>query len=327
MEIVKTQNDIHNLKTSMKHTLLCLLFLSLAAPAVPAQEWHRVKIPAQDNLTGISFLSPDTGLVVTGTGRYMHTVDGGQSWRRFRIQEGAPFEDVFYLSSQYAFICGRNGRLLRSIDSLQSWQHKSLSDTLPWLRDIEMFDNKNGLVIGMSRHTEHPLQGFALRTIDGGISWQEVEPMGAGYAEIAYENGRPVIILAFGQLIISDDKGATWRTVPTLEGEACRAISMRGDAGIIAGPGGMCAYTSDGGKTWRKVKSDAQRVFIAVQMIDERVAYVGGANGVVMRTADGGKTWQDEDFPAPIDILDFELVGNRLYAVGSMGGMLYKKVR
>ncbi|MDH4157900.1 MAG: YCF48-related protein [candidate division Zixibacteria bacterium] len=311
----------------MKHSLLCLLLLSLVVPALHAQEWQRVKIPAQDNLTGISFISPDTGLVVTGTGRYMHTVDGGKNWRRFRIEEGAPFEDVFYLNSQYAYICGRNGKLLRSIDSLQSWQHKTLPDTLPWLMDIEMFDNKHGLVIGMSRHTERPLQGFALRTVDGGISWQEVAPMGAGYAEIAYEKGGPVIILAFGRLIISDDKGATWRTVTTFEGEACRAISMHGDAGIMAGPGGICAYTRDAGKTWQIVRSDAQRVFIAVQMIDDQVAYVGGANGIVMRTADGGQTWQDEDFPAPIDIFDFELVGDRLYAVGSMGGMLYKKVR
>jgi photosystem II stability/assembly factor-like uncharacterized protein len=325
--MVKSERMNDNLKTVLKRLLPVALAAWLPLAAAGADDWVSVKIPVEEGLSGISFLNKDSGLVITNWGRYLLTTDGCRSWRTFVLKEGAAFEDVHYLNSRRAFICGRGGMLFRTVDGCATWQNQSLPDTLPWLTDVEMFDDQTGMVIGMTRRAESPFEGLALRTTDGGDTWHPLVSLGLGYAELCHRPSEPVYLLSFGKVSISFDKGKTWESVPTVQGEPCRAMAMHGLAGVIAGPGGMRAYTLDGARTWQLAKSQPDRVFIAAVIVSDTVGYLGGMGGVMMYTEDGGRTWKDEKIPEAFDIYDLALVADRLYAVGSDGHMIYKKVK
>jgi len=309
----------------MKKTITAIMILIFSLPAF-SQDWQEIKLETNLSLTGISFLNADTGLVVSSGGRYLQTLDGGKNWSIFHITD-TPLEDVFYLDSKTAYICGRKGLIVFTDDAGASWQNKSLKDTMIWFFDIEMFDENNGLVIGATRNPENPFEGIALRTIDGGKIWGKIETLGIGYNEISYRPGEPVYMMSFGKLNISNDMGKTWESFLTVEGEACRAISMYGKSGIITGPKGMCAFTRDSGKTWQITKQESTQLYIAAVMINENDAYIAGAEGVIKHTIDGGKSWTLEQVPDKFHVFDMAIGGNYLYAVGAKGGMIRKKIK
>ena len=89
----------------------------------------------------------------------------------------------------------------------------------------------------------------------------------------------------------------------------------------------MCAYSSDSGKTWTRLDQLLDKIYIAAEMVDEQVGYIGGTEATIMRTADGGRTWSRELIATSFDVLDMCLIGDRLYAVGSGGVVIFKKLR
>jgi len=302
---------------------LCLVLLSSAN----AQGWKVVSSPLEENITGICFVHPDTCFVVTEKGKCVRSYDAGKTWKVLPVAPDVHLEDVSFINSKLGLVCGRGGALYRTVDGDSTWENKSLKDTIPWFLDVEMFNTKIGLVIGMTRDSAAPFGSLAYRTIDGGATWAKQKSLGMGYTEITYPAGGPVYLLSFGQLHISHNLGKSWQTVKTGEGMTARTLSILGRTGILAGPRGMCAYSSDSGKTWTKLDQPSDKIYIAAKLVNEQVGYIGGIESTIMRTDDGGQTWSRELMVRSFNVLDMCLIGNRLYAVGSDGGIIYKKVK
>ena len=305
---------------------MILILLAAGLPAA-AQEWENVRSPFDQHITGICAVHADTLFLVTDKGQFARTVDGGWNWQVTTVADKVHLEDVSFIDSRLGVACGRNGALWLTTDGGANWQSKSLPDTLPWFMDVEMFDAATGLVIGMPRDSANPLDGLAFRTTDSGQTWHKIERIGMGYTEICYQPGAPVYLLSFGYIHRSDDLGGHWNTVKIPDGMAARAISIEGRTGIMAGPSGMFAWSTDSGKTWTNLGGWSNQLFIAAQLVDESIGYAGGYEGVMKRTTDGGKTWHDDALPRKFTILDMCLAGNRLFAVGQDGNIIAKKVR
>ncbi len=292
-----------------------------------AQSWHVVKSPVTDLITGISFIHPDTGFIVTGTGWFARTYDGAKTWKATEIAFGARFEDVSFINSSIGLICGLQGALYRTTDGGATWKNVSPEDSLVMFYDVELLDPQTALVIGMDRSDTIPYAGIAYRSTDGGKTWKKQKRLGLGYSEIFYKPGGDVFFISFGQIHRSHDKGKTWQTFKTTTNSRARSLSLYGKRGLMAGPAGMCAVSSDSGKTWENVEQDKEINFIAAELIDEQTGYIGGLNAKMFVTADGGKTWQQELLARTFSVLDMCTIGNRLYAVGSGGGIIYKEVK
>lgn len=312
---------------SMRNRITISVLFSLLSSLAAGQGWEAVDFPLEENITGICFVHPDTGFVVTVTGKCARTHDAGKTWKVFQVVGAIPLEDVSFINSKLGVVCGRNGALYRTVDGGSTWENKSLKDTIPWFFDVEMFNAKTGLVIGMTRDSASPFGGLAYRTTDGGATWKKQKLSGLGYSEILYRPGGPVYLLAFGQLLHSDDFGKSWESAKTVEGTMARTFSIFGRTGILAGLQGMGAYSSDSGKTWAKLDRRSDRIYIAAELVDEKVGYIGGTKATIMRTADGGRTWRQELMAKSFDVLDMCLIGDRLYAVGSDEGIIFKKVK
>jgi len=302
---------------------LCLVLLSSAN----AQSWKVVNFPLEENITGICFVHPDTGFVVTEKGKCVRSYDAGKTWKVLPVAPDVHLEDVSFVNSKLGLVCGRSGALYRTVDGGSTWENKLLKDTIPWFLDVEMFNTKIGVVIGMTRDPVSPFGSLAYRTIDGGATWAKQKSLGMGYTKITYSTGGPVYLLSFGQLHISHNFGKSWQTLQTGEGITARTLSILGRTGILAGPQGMCAYSSDSGKTWTKLDQLSNKIYIATELVNEQVGYIGGIESTIMRTDDGGRTWSNELMARSFNVLDMCLIGDRLYAVGSDGGIIYKKVR
>lgn len=311
----------------MRDFITVILALLIICSSAASQDWKIVNSPVEDNITGICWVHPDTFFIVTSKGNCARTYDGGKNWQVVRVAAGIHLEDVSFADSKLGVVCGRSGVLYRTVDGGATWESKSLKDTIPWFMDVEMFDAQTGLVIGMTRDSASPLRGLALRTTDSGLTWKKQKPLGLGYAEILYNRGGLVYLLSFGQLHSSDDFGKSWKSARTVDGMVARAVSIVGKTGILAGPNGMCAFSSDTGQTWTKLDQLSDKIYIAAEMVDEEVGYIGGTNATIMRTADGGRTWTAELMARSFDVLDMCLIGDRLFAVGSKGGIIAKKVK
>ncbi len=306
--------------------LFTLAFGLTAVGTAVAEDWQKLNFPSSANLTGVCFVHEDTGFVTTDRGELGRTVDGGMTWRMSRVTKGSSLEDVSFVSGNLGFVCGRGASLFRTIDGGFTWDDMSLKDTMPWLFDVEMLTPKVIVVAGATRETNNPFGGLLLRSDNGGKDFERLDQFGIGYKEFFYRPGLPLRLLALGTISTSDDLGDDWETKQTGLEKGCRAFSLNGSTGVIVGPKGMCAYSADSGKTWRVNDLNEEEIYVAVEMIDEKVGYLGGYPEIMKKTIDGGRTWVDETPSPGITVLDFCRIGNRLYAVGSSGMMVFKKL-
>jgi len=313
----------------MRISLLTLFALLLSAGVYSQtdQSWHQIGTPFSESITGISFVHPDTGFIITSSGDLARTFDRGKTWDVFHVEPGASLEDVQFRNSDTGMICGAKGKIYVTYNGGYAWQYKGVADSLPWFFDLAILDSKTAIAVGLSRQPEDPFGALGYRTTDAGNTWQKMKPLGLGYAEMQYTPGGLLYLLSFGKLNYSADKGLTWNSYRTTEGAPARALSIVGNTGVICGLKGMCAYSHDAGKTWYPSDQNKETMFVAAQLIDEKTGYVGGTLATLLKTVDGGQTWNADPMPSQFDILDFFLEGDRLYAAGTGGTMMYKTVK
>ncbi|MDX9856218.1 MAG: YCF48-related protein [candidate division Zixibacteria bacterium] len=317
--------------TSIKNTAVTTFraaILAIVGIAMPAQasagDFEPVRLDITENITGIEFVSADTGFVVSQGGQLGITHDGGRTWRVMTIAPNAPLEDVSFLDGRTGAVCGRGGSLYVTTDGGRRWENRSIMDTVSWLLSVQWVDSLHAVAAGMTRATASPLLGFTLVTRDRGRTWQRQESMGLGYGELFRAPHGPVYFQSFGKLHMSRDGGQTWRTIETLDGIPGRVTSVTGRVGILAGAGGRIMYSHDNGRTWNDASADPKNVFTSLAMVNADTGYVAGLNGVVMKTTDAGVSWTDIalDPSLAFDIYDMAIAGEYVYLVGRSGTVL-----
>lgn len=161
------------------------------------------------------------------------------------------------------------GNILRSADDGRSWT-RPLSPTVEWGGSYSIASGPAGTVLVLLGQ-DNDFGGIA-RSTDDGTTWTVVSGGGSGLPEVGTElgdEGRPGMVLAVGgtsflstiggDLLRSDDDGATWTTLHRGIGAGALAVSPRdprrvyvmGSAGVLrsddggstlsplAGPGGV----------------------------------------------------------------------------------------
>jgi len=307
---------------------LILAFLIAAGASVPAQEWQSINFPSSEPVTGIIMFSPDSGYVVTGDGNFIRTYDSGKTWTRSNALSGVRLESLCFLDKQTGWVCGHKGRIFFSADKGHTWADQSWKDTMAIFLEIQMINKDTGVVVGMRPDSINTLASIALRTTDGGQTWNQLEPMGMAYSEILYDKpGQKLFLMSLGKMNISNDGGNKWKSLFTLEGAPARTFSIFDNTGIMAGPKGVCAYSADSGKTWYKNDRGQTEHFVSSVLVDSKRGYIAGLDGLMLATKDGGRTWEPEKLPETFLVLDMYVIGNNVYAVGTEGVILYKQLQ
>jgi len=149
------------------------------------------------------------------------------------------------------------------------------------------------------------------------------------------EKKRAVAVGAHGVVLLSDDRGASWRQARTVPVD----VTLTGVAfanereGWAVGHAGVVLHSADGGDSWTLQRSAPQedRPLFAVHFFDREHGVAVGLWSLVLLTRDGGRHWQAQQLPAPPGAkrADLNLYGlfaspdGALYAAAEKGYLLH----
>ncbi|ORT54131.1 oxidoreductase [Streptomyces sp. CB03238] len=163
-------------------------------------------------------------------------------------------------------------------------------------------------------------KGTVLRTSDGGRSWRNVSPPGAGeleFRDIEAFDGRRAVVLAIGEgeasrIFRTDDGGASWtesfrNTDPRAFYDCVTFFDSRHGLAMSDPVDGKYRIlsTGDGGRTWRELPDTGMpaalpgeaafaasgQCLVAAGPTDVWLATGGGATARVLHSADCGLNW------------------------------------
>lgn len=133
--------------------------------------------------------------------------------------------------------------------------------------------------------------------------WQDPYPTGSALSGVDIGvDGRYVAVGSNGTIIISDDRGVSWKQFTSGSHADWYDVDMATDGmGMIAGHSGRVLVTTDGGDNWTLKQTSTSNFLNTVHIIDRRNAVVVGGTilptGIAFRTTDGGDSWQQMTLP------------------------------
>src|SRR5690606_7355899 len=129
-----------------------------------ANKLNRVRIGAG----GLAIASGEMGALLISR-------DYGVTWERLREEEDVAWNDVAILEGNRLVLVGEFGRVMLGNLDTQEWQDIDVGNGIS-LMAVTFRDSSNGMAVG--------LEGTALETTDGGLSW---EPRNVGLAEHLFD--------------------------------------------------------------------------------------------------------------------------------------------
>lgn len=253
---------------------------------VPDPDWH------QTQLFDVCFDGAGTGLAVGSAGAIYRTTDHGITWSKQESGSDQDFWACWITDGGVGFAVSFDGDVVRSQDGGASW---SPAPGLPagphWFRDVSMWDDDRGILLGGARDGYHPL----LVTDDGGDTWTEpsFDPVSQRIAlsvycvgeNTAYVGGNPSIVYK------TTDGGTTWTAYDTKLPFSLPQVMFADELnGWALTQRNRYGRTTDGGLTW--TESDPSGVNPYQLHFADPLNGIGvNTGGLVHTTTDGGDTW------------------------------------
>lgn len=132
---------------------------------------------------------------------------------------------------------------------------------------------------------------------------------------------RIIAVGQFGHVVLSEDRGVTWRQASSVPTQALLTDVYFADDqnGFAVGHDAVIIKTEDGGDTWDLKYKDpeAEMPLFSVMFADARNGTAVGAFSTALSTTDGGETWNISsvipDPPPPLEGLEYEPHLNGLF--------------
>ncbi|OGI42460.1 MAG: hypothetical protein A2V92_00155 [Candidatus Muproteobacteria bacterium RBG_16_65_31] len=187
---------------------------------------------------------------------------------------------------------------------------------------------RGGACILLSHALLAPLTGLALLAFAGGVgadapaatekALAKIRSLRPMLLDVASAGARLVAVGERGTVLVSDDRGQSWRGAQTPTSATLTAVYFH-DArhGWAVGHDAVILRTQDGGETWALVHSAPreEKPLLDVWFASADSGIAVGAYGLAYATQDGGRSWR------PLKVLADDMHLNAL-ARGS-GGRLY----
>jgi len=225
--------------------------------------WEKQKSPTRFFHMRVLFLTPTVGFIASEQTHILYTADGGKNWEvRFKDQDFI-LKSMSFADQNNGWAAGEYGFIYNTRDGGKTWQKQAgsfgLSETTGdveggnYIFDIVALDPQRAWAVG--------IDGYVIKTVDGGKSWQEVKtkaPKTQLFTIAAQDGGRTLLIAGTGFALASTDGGSTWKAPtfePTIKYTYIYSVARRGAAGFIALGGGGDIYFSNGKDpfSWKKI--------------------------------------------------------------------------
>ena len=232
--------------------------------------WRQAKsVPTRDMLTAVYFADSGYGWAVGHDETILNTVDGGETWTRshFAPETQQPLLDLWFANRVSGIAVGAYGAYLTTNDGGRHWTSSKFSPP-PAPRT-----SKDG----------------AANAADGDV------PPDYHLNRIVGVGNRLYIAAEAGQLYRSDDRGATWRVLPSpYEGSLFGLLPIRGDGLLAFGLRGHLYKSADGGENWMQIESHTTAMLTDAIAVNDLRVVIGGLAGVLLVSGDAGETFRLE---------------------------------
>jgi photosystem II stability/assembly factor-like uncharacterized protein len=242
-------------------------------------------------------------------GHVLLSDDQGATWRQAKsVPTRVMLTAVFFVDATHGWAVGHDETILNTADGGETWTRSHFApEAQQPLLDLWFANRVSGIAVGA--------YGAYFTTNDGGRSWASakfVAPPTAG-AQPAEDELQPdyhlnriigvgnrlYVAAEGGQLYRSDDRGATWRTLPSpYEGSYFGLLPIRGDGLLVFGLRGNLYRSADAGESWHELKSHTTAMLTDGVAINDLRVVIGGLAGVLLVSGDAGETFrltQQED--------------------------------
>jgi len=235
--------------------------------------WRQAKsVPTRDMLTAVFFADNEYGWAVGHDETIINTVDGGETWTRshFAPESQQPLLDLWFANRVSGIAVGAYGAYFTTNDGGRHW---SGSKFAPPPAKTPTHDGASSNGKGASDEGDLPPDYHLNRIVGVG--------------------NRLYIAAEGGQLYRSDDRGATWRVLPSpYEGSFFGLVPIRGEGLLAFGLRGHLYKSADAGETWMQVESHTTAMLTDGVAINDLRVTISGLAGVMLISADGGESFR-----------------------------------
>jgi len=244
------------MKTKLTLILLAVLPLLLNAQLID-DGWFEVGNSNYNaTLESIHYIDENTGFAVGSGGAFLKTTDGGFNWTAYDIGHNQHFKKIVFTDNDTGFLFGYIGS--------PGWA-----------------------------------QTLLFKTTDGGDNWEQIiETEGAsGFWDASFppdfsETHTAYFIAESGRLYKTTDGGNSWDFI-TLDITINQIEFFNELVGIGTNWSmGPAQITTDGGETWSVIELEGLSSAIAIDAVNDTVAYITSRTHIT-HTTDAGQTWSE----------------------------------
>lgn len=232
------------------------------------KQWRQARVPASVSVTSVYFVDADYGWAVGHLGVVLHSRDGGESWSK-------QLDGV-----QAAQLALSSAKQLADEQLIKSAQWLVADGPDKPLLDVYFADRQNGFVVGA--------YGLALRTQDGGASWQSWmqyvdNPNGLNLYAIRALGADIFIAGERGLLLRSSDQGQHFQNLQSpYDGSFFGLLSSRDGVLVAFGLRGNAWLTADRGLSWQQLPTGTESALSAATELDDGRLLLASQSGELL---------------------------------------------
>jgi photosystem II stability/assembly factor-like uncharacterized protein len=288
---------------------------------------------SNSNLVSVDFTDENTGFVVGGSD-ILKTTDGGQHWK-LAAQSTFDLHSVSFTDSLHGICVGGDwlheySCITSTSDGGKTWNESSSTVTDRYITKVRFVNANTGYAVGGNTNT---FGGFIEKTTDAGNTWSAINTGLDNYwiSDLSLPDENTIFLVGqSGQILKSNDAGATWQKQNTNTTETLNAVFFsNASTGYIVGDNRTILKTTNGGKTWIKQVSPTTKHLYSAYFKDLNTGYIASYDWsvdsctVLLKTTDGGSNWKKKNigrvsYPKKIVFVNQDTA----FVAGAFGGIL-----
>lgn len=246
-------------------------------------EWNNELNPGTNTINGIEFNSSQKGFSVGASGTILEW--NGTGWSSKTSPTTSTLSGISSYNETYALAVSTSGNVLKYNGT--AWSIAATISNNPSLNAISIGNATYALAVGSRQN-----RGRVYRTLDGGLSWTEVDTLGAN------TNLRGVKTFSSGEAwavgdggLIRYGNGITWTTQSSPVSDTLYALDGRNSTELIAvgGTNGVAVIIKKAGSGWTTEHNDNTQDTLRSVQTKSTGGYSAVGDGALILTR--GASW------------------------------------
>jgi photosystem II stability/assembly factor-like uncharacterized protein len=235
----------------------------------------------RENLQSVHFINPSKGWTLDVGGNIFTTNDGGVSWSKQRNAVSSQFfNDIIFLDSNKGFAIGGNGLFMETTNGGLNWSIRNIISNSSMLMSIYFIDSNTGWIVGSLSVGNNSI-GLILKTIDGGITWQQQTSNTIYQIRKVYFVNTQIGWAYNGFVLKTVDGGNTW--VEQTNYPASNVLFFKNEFEGWTASNSIVSKTNNGGTTWSSTAINLSTYPNELKMNSTNVGILVGTNNTIYR--------------------------------------------